>query len=107
MPTQNLGFEDLPAIGRVTISSPAVLRPVERLNGGKQYGDQIKPLNFLLTRHVKQLGHPIGVDAEHFHLIAPYESDPRKWIKSVSASPSHRGLVYTIARRKTQSGNSG
>ena len=30
---------------------------------------------------MKQLGHPIGVDAERFHLIAPYESDPRKWIK--------------------------
>jgi glucose-6-phosphate 1-dehydrogenase len=27
--------------------------------------------------------------------------------KSASASSSHRGLVYTIARRKTQNGNSG
>lgn len=81
LPTQNLGFDDLPAIGRVTISSPAVLRPLERLNEGSEYGDQLKPFNFLLSCHVKQLGHPIGADPERFHLIAPYESDPRRWLK--------------------------
>lgn len=27
------------------------------------------------------LGHPVGTDPERFHLIAPYESDPRKWLK--------------------------
>ena len=29
----------------------------------------------------KAFGHPPGVDAEHFHLIAPYESDSREWLK--------------------------
>ena len=81
LPTQNLGFEDLPAVGRVTVSSPAVMRPFTSLNEGKRYGDHIKPFNFLLTCHVKQLGHPIGADSERFHLIAPYETDPRKWRK--------------------------
>ena len=47
----------------------------------KQYCDQIKPFNFLLTCYVQKLGHPIGVDEERFHLIAPYESDPRRWLK--------------------------
>ncbi len=28
---------------------------------------------------MRKLGHPIGVDPERFHLIAPYETDPRKW----------------------------
>ena len=35
--------------------------------------------NFILSCHVSKLGHPIGVDPEHFHLIAPYETDPRQW----------------------------
>ena len=47
----------------------------------KRYCDRIKPFNFLLTCHVKSFGHPIGTDPERFHLIAPYESDPREWLK--------------------------
>jgi hypothetical protein len=59
-----------------------VLRPLARFNQGKPYSEQIKPFNFGLTCFVKQLGHPIGADPERFHLIAPYESDPRRWPKS-------------------------
>src|SRR6266478_227052 len=57
------------------------MRPLSKLNEGKLYRDQIKPFNFLLTCHVRQLGHPIGAEPEHFHLIAPYESDSRKWLE--------------------------
>lgn len=81
--TRGPRFGDVPAVGRVTVSSPVVMRPLESLNEGKSYPDQIKPFNFLLSCHVKQLGHPIGVNPEHFHLIAPYESDSRSgrsWI---------------------------
>jgi hypothetical protein len=79
--TRTLEFEHLPAVGRVTVSSPAVMRPLTSLNEGKRYSDRIKPFNFLLTCHVKPFGHPIGTDPERFHLIAPYESDPRQWLK--------------------------
>src|SRR5688572_30814299 len=34
LPTATLRFEDRPAIGRITISSPAVMRPLEPLNEG-------------------------------------------------------------------------
>lgn len=79
---QTPGFEHLPAVGRVTVSSPAVMRPLTSLNEGKRYCDQIKPFNFLLTCHVKTFGHPLGVDDPgRFHLIGPYESDPRQWLK--------------------------
>jgi hypothetical protein len=30
---------------------------------------------------VKDFGHPLGVDEEHFHLVSPYETDNRKWLK--------------------------
>jgi hypothetical protein len=57
------------------------MKPFAKLNEGKRYVDQIKPFNFLLTSHVKQLGHHIGSDPEHFHLVAPYESDAKQWLK--------------------------
>lgn len=74
-----LGFENCSAVGRISVSSPAVMLPLANLNKQKGYEDQIKPFNFLLSCHVKQLGHPIGCDPERFHLIAPYESDSRRW----------------------------
>jgi hypothetical protein len=81
LPTQPLNFEHLPAIGRVTITSPKKMRSLAKLNLGKKYGDRLKPFNFLLSCHVKQFGHPPGIDPERFHLVAPYESDPTRWIE--------------------------
>ena len=79
--TKPLGFEKRVAVGRISVSSPNVLKPLEALNAGKPYAKQIKPFNFIISCHVRKLGHPIGVDPERFHLIAPYETDPRQWEK--------------------------
>jgi len=68
-------------VGRITVSSPKVMAPLRALNSGKPYAEQIKPFNFILSCHVAKLGHPIGADPERFHLIAPYETDPRQWEK--------------------------
>jgi len=76
---KELPFAHLPAIGRTTVSSPFVMKSFESLNAGKPYQEQIKPFNFLLTAHVIPFGHPDGVDPERFHLVTPYDSDPRKW----------------------------
>ena len=35
LPVEKLGFEESPAIGRITISSPTVMRPLTALNTGK------------------------------------------------------------------------
>jgi hypothetical protein len=72
---------DRSALGRITVSSSDLLTPFEQLNRGKSYAEQIKPFNFLLSAHIAPLGHPVSVDPTHFHLIAPYASDPRKWHK--------------------------
>ena len=39
LPTHNSGVEHQPAIGRTSITSPAVMRPLSRLNEGKAYVD--------------------------------------------------------------------
>jgi hypothetical protein len=74
-----LRFAKRVAVGRTTVSSPAVMKPLKTLNKDKAYDKQIKPFNFILSCHVRKLGHPTGADPERFHLIAPYETDPRKW----------------------------
>lgn len=95
LPTRPLPFEHRPAVGRITISSPAVLRPLARLNDGKPYADQLKPFNFLLTCHVKAFGHPSGADPERFHLIAPYEPDPARWTQ-MEWTDQYTGSKYRI-----------
>ena len=80
-PTKPLGFEKRTAVGRITVSSPQVMKPLQALNAGKPYARQLKPFNFILSCNVANLGHPIGVDPERFHLIAPYATDPRQWEK--------------------------
>jgi DNA polymerase III epsilon subunit-like protein len=79
LPYQWPKWVDRPALSRLTISSPALLKPFADLNAGKTYKDQVKPFNFMLTAHVPPLGHPDGVDPARFQLIAPYESNPKKW----------------------------
>jgi hypothetical protein len=77
---ERLPFENLPAVGRVSVSSPAIMRTFSEFNEGSSYGEQIKPFNFALSCQVKHLGHPIGADPLHFHLIAPYHEDPKNWL---------------------------
>ena len=93
--TQPLPFENRPAVGRISISSPAVMRSLESLNEGRPYGEQLKPFNFLLTCHVRVFGHPTGVDAQRFHLIAPYDKNPKRWTK-IDWIDQYSGQPYRI-----------
>jgi hypothetical protein len=79
---KKLKFAHVPAIGRTTVSSPALMKCLELLNAGKPYSDQIKPFNFLQTCHVSPFGHPDGVDPEKYHLVSPYDPDPRNWLEN-------------------------
>jgi hypothetical protein len=90
-----IGFEPVPAVGRVSISSPAMMKPLAALNEGKTYADQIKPFNFLLSCHVKSFGHPLGVDPERFQLISPYQTDSRQWLKKRWID-QYSGMEYRI-----------
>lgn len=82
--------------GQNTVSSPEVLRPLAKLNAGKSYAQQIKPFNFILSCHVAKLGHPSHADPERFHLIAPYERDPRTWL-ALPWIDQYSGKPYRIS----------
>jgi hypothetical protein len=79
LPATSPRYTKRAAIGRITVSSPVVMKAFASMNAGKPYPKQIKPFNFIISCHVRKLGFPIGVEPEQFHLIAPYEADPRKW----------------------------
>ena len=96
LPTQRLPYADRVALSQITVSSPEVLRPLANFNAGKPYSEQIKPFNFILSCHVAPLGHPIGADPERFHLIAPYEKDPRKWL-ALPWIDQYSGKQYRIS----------
>jgi hypothetical protein len=69
----------LPALSRVTVSSPALLRPFSRWNRDRVWRERMKPSNFLLVATVIPFGHPPGTDPARFRLIAPYTSNPDEW----------------------------
>jgi hypothetical protein len=91
----SLSFATLPAIGRITVSSPALLKCMKSLNDAKPYSEQIKPFNFLLTCNVKALGHLVGCDPERFHLITPYDPTPQNWLKKEWVD-QYTGLRFRI-----------
>jgi hypothetical protein len=96
-------------VGKVSVSNPATLRALNEINAGKEYTRQIKPFNFLVSCQVLPMGYPPGVDPSHFHLIAPYETNPKKWsrmgwIDRHSGKPFHISITYSsrrTARAKT------
>ena len=92
---------DRPALTRISVSSPTTLRPFDGLNRGKIYANRVKPFNFLLSAHLAPDGHPTGVDPHHFHLVAPYESDPRKWesLKWIDRYSGRRCIASTLVTR--------
>jgi hypothetical protein len=93
---QGVPFEQTPAVGRMPVTNPAILRALSKVNNGKKFGQQIKPFNFLVSCQVRELGHPPGVDPTHFHLIAPYETDPKKWPR-MKWIDQHSGKLFQIS----------
>jgi hypothetical protein len=102
--THPLYFEKYPAIGKIAVTSPAVMKSLNFYNEGKPYSHQIKPFNFLLTCNVRELGHPIGSNPERFHLISPYERDPRKWLKKewIDEYSKNRYRITTLGEHGTR-----
>lgn len=109
---------DRPALTRLAISTPRLLRPFERTNGKGSAKSatrrpnkpsrwrstrtnaphrRVRPYNFLLTAHVAPLGHPAGANPQRFQLVAPYSTDPRQWGKLawIDTHTRHRYSITT------------
>jgi hypothetical protein len=60
----------------------------------------MRPANFMLTAHVAKLGHPDGTDPKRFQLIAPYESDARRWLTMCWVN-QYSGESYRISTARS------
>lgn len=81
-PVARPAWLDRPAVSRLTISHPTLLRPFAKAQRHVPYADQVKPMSFILSAHVAPLGHPPDADPTRFHLIAPYTANARQWTKT-------------------------
>jgi DNA polymerase type B, organellar and viral len=79
LPVAEPAWLDRPAMSRITVSQPAILKLFAERNAGRDYANQVKPCNFLIAPHLAHFGHPVGADREHFALIAPYEFESDRW----------------------------
>lgn len=86
----------LPAVSRISVSSPFVLRAFEGINANRSVDERIRPFNFCLSAHIAPFGHPEGVDPTRFHLIAPYSDDPSTYL-SLDWVDRFTGNAYPVA----------
>jgi len=89
-------WADRPAVSRVSVSTPTLLRSFAALNDGKAYADTVKPTNFGLSVTVAPLAHPVGVDPTRFHLVAAYEPNPARWA-AMTWYDKYSGQAFMIA----------
>ncbi len=82
-------------MSRITASSPHAVSHEGR-DRNDRYDEGPKPFNFLVSPHVAPLGHPPGVEPQHFHLVAPYTPDARQWTK-MSWTDVYSGEAFRIA----------
>lgn len=82
----------LPAMMRVTLSTPLVL---DRLNR------RTRPYNFVFCPLIDPaIGYPAGVDRDHFTLIAPFTKRRAEWWRSPCVNV-HDGRSYRLALQQT------
>ncbi|MDQ2889971.1 MAG: DNA polymerase [Gemmatimonadota bacterium] len=70
-----LTFAAMPAMTRVSASTPHVLKSLRAASAG-----EMRPATFLLSVAVARLGHAVGPNPKKFHLVGPYTSDRTKWL---------------------------
>lgn len=92
---------DRPALTPINIGT-AGAHDFDDLNTDQTYDDQVNPFNSVLTAQLAPLGHPAGIDPQHFQLIASYENNPAAWLELPWAETcSGRPYELTSVREPT------
>jgi hypothetical protein len=88
----------LPAMMRLAITTPEVLRALQARQKFSPYRDKVKPFNFVLSPILDKLtgGYPVGADTDRFTLIAPFTSNPLRW-HQITWVNIHDGKQYRLA----------
>ncbi len=73
-------FLETPALSRISVSSPHVLRPFRNAQRTLPVSARIRPGNFLLSASIARLGEPAGTNRARLHLVRAYTTDARRWL---------------------------
>ena len=76
---------------RITVTTQNVLESLHEW-------ESFRPYNFLLLPILADGGYPANVDPEHFTLVAPFESDQKKWtlLECINISNPDDGRTYKL-----------
>lgn len=95
-------WSDSPAMMRIAITTPHVLKALQQRQHRQPYQARVKPFNFVVSAILKQIdGHPVGKERGTFTLIAPSPPDSRadedfRWVNLYDGKP------YRLARPGTR-----
>jgi hypothetical protein len=89
---------NFPALTRIALTTKEVARAFSDYNDGRPPHEQIRPFNFLLHAHHSFSSEPEGTKVKRFRLVAPYESNPERWLGLpwVDLSTGERHPVTTV-----------
>ena len=93
-----------PAVSRIGATTPELVRRLQNPLKPQGYGEQIKPMGFLLAGHVAPLQVPDATHRSRFQLIAPFEPNPRRWA-SMIWTDYYSGKDYAITTEGSSSGS--
>ncbi len=100
LPCESPQFLNYPAISRISVSTPRYFRGFLRNWAELEYSARIKPFGFLVSAHVARFGHPAGVNARAFHLVAPFTANPKEWARQLWTD-TYSGAEYAISTSLT------
>jgi hypothetical protein len=87
----------LPAMMRIAITTPEVLRALQMRQRRLTYEARVKPFNFVIVPILDALGIPITLTRETFTLIAPFTKDASQWYDRPWVN-LYDGKRYKLAR---------
>jgi hypothetical protein len=97
MPRSEPPWFQQPAMMRVAITTPEVLKSLQARESGLPYSDRAKPFNFVLMPIIDEFdGSPVGTDPNKLTLIAPFTSDIPRWYR-LRYLNIHDGKMHKLA----------
>jgi hypothetical protein len=85
-----------PAMMRLRITTPEVLKALQGRQKDLAYRDRVKPFNFILSPIVDRIGgHPLGTDPDRFTLVTPFTLESGRWYR-LRYTNVHDGKVYRL-----------
>jgi hypothetical protein len=105
LPARRLPWFKHPAMMRIAITTPEVLKTLRVREENLSYKNRIKPFNFILSPQINRLGlsgFPSGTDPEQFTLIAPFTNDIARWhkLRWINVHDGKRYMLAPINRKR-------